>query len=137
MNTNQVPPNIYMEQFVPECNALDLWVKIVDSIELQSLFNGSLGKIQQDDEGSLVWKNKLFSKVQGTYRIESCQKGKHLLIDVLAEGFTSILLLTFEENKQGTLFRLDHRAFVGNNNKSFFNSFQKRWTNLFKQFIVK
>ncbi len=126
--------NIYLEQFAPEKSKEEVWDKFINSEEFQSLFVEKTTKFTQGSAGALMWRKFIFFNVVGEYEVESFNDNTHLLLKISSGTFSSLLLLTAEENNGGVLLRLDHRSFFGQNKEIYKKMFARRWSKLLKSF---
>lgn len=119
--------NIYIEQLVSEKNISQVWETILNSKGFSSLFIEAPIEFKEGLQGELVWKKHLFFKVSGKYEVESYKENMNLLLKITANQFSSVFLLTTEENNEGILVRIDHRSFYGKNSQYFKKIFFRRW----------
>ncbi len=129
--------NIYLEQFIANERKEEVWGKFINSKEFHSLFVENTTKFSQGMTGGLIWRKFLVLKVLGDFEVESYKKDMHLLLKISSKDFSSLLLITTEENSEGVLLRLDHRSFFGKNKDLFQTLFEKRWKKLLKSFEPK
>ncbi|MGL5956400.1 MAG: hypothetical protein ACRC0X_07365 [Brevinema sp.] len=137
MSAKQATLNIYLEQCIPNASPQDIWYHVIHSKEFQSFFVEETFDFQQKNNGALLWRKFMFFNVLGHYEVESYQENKHLLLKILSNNFSSLLLITIEETRDGILLRIDHRSFYGEHKNHFRQLFTKRWEKMLKNLDFK
>ncbi len=126
----QETQNLYFEQFIPDQTPQAVWDTIINSKEFSSLFTEDVKQFYPDMSGNLNWRRFLFFKVPGKYAVESYKENMHLLMSINAPEFSSVFLLTTEEQDGGVMLRIDHRSFYGANKSHYRFLFSNRWKKL-------
>lgn len=126
--------NIYLEHFIANRSAKEVWNEVVRAPYFQTLFPEPTFSFVTNQKGKLYWKRSFFVPVEGEYSVESSDKDKHLLLQIKQKECSSLLLFVFEEDKNGVLFRLEHRSFSGSSKIKYYKSFQKRWNKFSRSF---